>query len=110
MDGIERLQPFDRAIVASRSGARDATLTRVRVAGPFARRVDGLAGEDDVPAAVATTSDWWPTVWPGVATIRMPSNGSWSPATGRSRRRGKSIQSRIVWSVVWAISHSAGWT
>ena len=49
---------------------------------------------------VSTATDWWPAVWPGVATMRTPGRTSWSPGVGRMSAPSKSTHSRIVWSVV----------
>ena len=108
--GPQLAESLDGGVVRGLVGGGAPALERIRVAGPLAGRVAGLAGQDDEPVGSVDATDWWPAVWPGVATMRTPGRTSWSPGVGRMSAPSKSTHSRIVWSVSWAKLHSTGWT
>jgi hypothetical protein len=73
--------------------------------------VDSLSGEQQRPSL--RLDDQRLMAWrvAGVAKIRMPGAGSWSPATCSIRRGGKvdPLEDRVVVRCV-RDAHSAGWT
>ncbi|MFE1577953.1 hypothetical protein [Streptomyces fradiae] len=89
-----------------RPPAPPGSSSSARRAIPSDANPDACPASTTAPSGPSTTSDWYPSVWPGVGTAWTPGHTSASPSGSSYRAPGKSTSASIVYPPALAAAGS----